>query len=285
MKFCCITDKRLNVSRFSSHSLQKHWKILNVLNHIKSNCHGSYFSFPGLRKHLLRWQMDRGPLSLRLLCLRCCHQAGLLSDLYHRALSIWYPTSCCVYGTTKVWVTVSAITTVESRKLAGRPFTWQHICTVIDVIPYPVTLCLLSPPFTTPNNNDPPSRLQTLAALRSAFMLVDFWRLWCRYEAGWRFDMVPLEFHAPCASKLAKTLSCRYSRNWSFIAFAQEDYQPAPSQGWGSHGGNAALSALNLRGEHFSCHLIWKHVSNPTNLWMQIDPGLYHIHSSRGVFE
>lgn len=171
---------------------------------LNPNCEGSYFSFPGLRKHLLRWQMDRGPLSLLLLCLQYCHQAGLLSDLYHRALSIWYPTSCCVYGPTEVWVTVSANTTVESRKLAGRPFTWQHICTVIDVIPYPVTLCLLLPPFTTPNNTDPPSRLQTHAALQSAFMLVDFWRLWCRYKAGWRFDMVPLDFHAPCASKLVQ---------------------------------------------------------------------------------
>lgn len=174
---------------------------------------------------------------------------------------------------------------MESRKLAGRPLTWQHICMVIDVIPYPVTLCLLSPPFTTLNNNDPPSRLQSHAALQSAFMLLDFWRLWCRYEAGWCFDMVPLEFHAPCVLKQAKTLSCRYGRNWSFIAFAQEDYQPVPSQGWDSNGGKVSLSVLNLRGKRFSCHLIWKYVSNPTNLGMQIDPGLYRIHSSRGLFK
>lgn len=80
--------------------------------------------------------------------------------------------------------------------------------------------------------------------------------------------------------ELAKTLSCRYSRNWSFIAFAQEDYQSAPSQGWGSHGCKVSLFLPSTSEAHFSCHLIWKHVSNPTRLWMHNDPGLYCILSS-----
>lgn len=184
-----------------------------------------------------------------------------------------------------VLVTVSANITGEGRKIAGRPFTWRHICMVIDVIPYPVTLCLLSAPFTTSNNNDPPSRLQTHAVLQSAFMPVDFWRLWCHYEAGWRFDIVPLEFHAPCVLNWLKQSVAGTVEIGVLLPFAQEDYQSDPSQRWSSHCSKVSVSALKLWGMHFSFHLISKHVSNPANLWMQNDPVLYRIYSCRGLFK
>lgn len=112
-KMFCILLKTIQIVEKKVSISQKQWfHMLEYFHHIThSNIHVMFsirlnpiliapISFPGLRKHLLTWQMDRGPLSQRLLCLHYCHQAGLLSDLYHRALSIWYPTSCCVYGTT-----------------------------------------------------------------------------------------------------------------------------------------------------------------------------------------
>ncbi len=97
---------------------------------------------------------------------------------------------------------------------------------------------------------EPPSRLRTHAALQSAFMLVDFRRFWCHNEGGWRFDMAPLEFHALCVSNGLRRSAGRYSRNWSFIASAQGDYQPPQRQGWGSRGGGGTsdpFTPLNLR--------------------------------------
>lgn len=67
---------------------------------------------------------------------------------------------------------------------------------------------------------DPPSRLWTHTALQCAFMLVDFRRFWCHNEGGWHFDMAPREFHALCVSNRLRLSAGRYSRNWSFIAFA-----------------------------------------------------------------
>lgn len=134
------------------------------------------------------------------------------------------------------------------EKLQAGLFTWLHIYMVIDVIPYPVTLCLRSSPFTTPNNNKPPSRLQTHAVLQSPFMLVDFWRLWCHYEAGWCFDIVPLEFHAPCVSNWLKHSAAGTAEIGVLLPLPRRITSQAPSQGWGSHGCKVSFSALNLHG-------------------------------------
>lgn len=155
---------------------------------------------------------------------------------------------------------------------------------VMDVSPYSVTLCLLACPFTTPNNNDPPSRLQTHAVLQSPFMLVDFWRLWCHYGAGWRFDIVPLEFHAPCVSNWLKHSAAGTAEIGVLLPLPRRiTSQPRVRDG-------AAIAARSLfppwtSEAHFSCHRIWKHVSNPANLWMHNDPGVYHIYSSRGLLK
>lgn len=163
---------------------------------------------------------------------------GFSSDLCHRPLSIWYPTSCCVYDTAKAFITVSAIITV-GRLAGGRawqagPFRWEHICMVIDVIllsPSLPSVCY--PPAQPLIATDPPSRLWTHTALQCAFMLVDFRRFWCHNEGGWHFDMAPREFHALCVSNRLRLSAGRYSRNWSFIAFAWGRGEGGSSGVWG----------------------------------------------------
>lgn len=180
--------------------------------------------------------------------------------------------------------------TCWGQKMAGWPFRWEHICMVIDVI-------LLSPPLPSVRYppaqpliaTDPPSRLRTHAALQSAFMLVDFRRFWCHNEGGWRFDMAPLEFHAPCVSNRLRRSAGRYSRNWSFIASARGDYQPPPEAGMGQPRRRRRHQTPSLpwtSEPHFSRHLIWKHGSNPANLFqIQRDPGWYTIYSCSGLFK
>lgn len=134
-----------------------------------------------------------------------------------------------------------------AKKMAGGPFRWEHICMVINVILLyrSCPLFAMPPPSRPLIATNPPSRLRTHAALQSAFMPVDFRRFWCHNEGGWRFDTAPPEFHAPRVSMWLRRSAGRYSRNWSFIAFARGDYQPPSKARAGSAWAADPFAPLN----------------------------------------
>lgn len=134
---------------------------------------------------------------------------------------------------------------------------------------------------------DPPSRLRTHAALQSAVMPVDFRRFWCHNEGGCCFETAPREFHAPCVSNELRRSAGRYSRNWSFIAFAQGGLPAAPGAAGMGRPRRRRQQTLLLPWTpelHFSRHLKWKHGTNPANLFqIQRDTGWYTTYSSSSL--